>query len=340
MAEAAHPVTPPLAAPVPATAGPLIARHVWARIAVIAGLLIPLHSDILWRMVGVVTLQPREAPTSGLVGGILGTLGLKPFGYAWTSGDWSHVILIPFISIYFITQHAHELRSRLPRTCWAGLVVFLAGLAGYLVAIYPIRDDMIKGYCMIVEIFGITLLMVGPSMMKVLWFPIVYLGFAIKVGDQTWGAVAWQLQQIAARSAAVILNLIGIDAQIHGTTIELYHGLNRLEALNVAEACSGLRMLMTFIALGVAVAYLWERPWWARLTLVLMTVPIAIAVNIGRVTTMGILSLVAPGYNRGDFHVFVGMLMLIPAFILFVALGWVLNKILIPVEEEKKTKSA
>lgn len=303
---------------------PLIPPHVWARIALLTLLLVPLHWDLIWRIVGVVP-STGDAP-DGLVASLLAPLHLRPFGYAWTSGDWSHALLIPFISLYFISQHADTLRTTRAKTCWWGLPIALAGLAGYFLALYPLRSDMLKGDAAILELFGIVLLFVGPSMMRVLWFPIVYLAFAIRISDGVWDAVAWKLQNIAAGSATVLLTLFGIDAQIRGTTIELYHGLQKLgSGLNVAQACSGLRMLMTFAALGVAMAYLWERPWWARLTLVLLTVPIAIAVNVGRVTLLGLLYLVNPAYSQGDFHIFMGMLMLIPAGAMFWGVGWLLN---------------
>ena len=126
-----------------------------------------------------------------------------------------------------------------------------------------------------------------------------------------------------------MLNLLGFDATVRGSTIDLYHGLQNLGPLNIAEACSGLRMLMAFMALGVAMAFLFERPWWQRVIMVLLTVPVAVAVNVGRVTTLGVLHYVSPGAAEGDFHKFVGLLMLIPALMVYMFLGWVLDQIMI-----------
>ena len=292
--------------------GPLIAPHVWVRIALITAVFVPLHWDIIWRLIR----------------------------FAWTDGDWSHAFIVPLISIYFVHQRRDELKAIAPRVCWWGLPLLLLGLTGYFLSIYPIRNDMLKGYFMIAEIFAIVLMLAGPRVIMATWLPILYLAFAVKVSQKYWTVIAEKLQFLAAKASVVTLQLVGIDATVSGTTIDLWHGMQPLGSLNVAEACSGLRMLMTFIALGVAMAYLWDRPWWARLTMVLLTVPIAVAVNVGRVTVIGLLYLIDPKFSAGDFHIMVGMFMLIPACGLFLLLGWVLNKIVLHVPDARKKESA
>jgi exosortase len=291
--------------------GPLIGPHVWWRIALIVALFVPLHWDIIGRLIR----------------------------FAWTDGDWSHAFIVPLISLYFVHQRRDDLKAIEPRTCWWALPLLLIGMAGYFLSIYPIRNDMLKGYFMILEIFAIVLLLAGPRVIMITWLPIVYLVFAVKVSQKYWTIIAENLQLLAAKSSVVTLQLFGIDATVSGTTIDLWHGMQPLGSLNVAEACSGLRMLMTFIALGVAMAYLWDRPWWARLTMVLLTVPIAVVVNVGRVTVIGLLYLIDPKYSAGDFHLFMGMLMLIPACGLFLLLGWVLNKIVLHVPDGKERRN-
>src|SRR5690606_15387371 len=142
-------------------------------------------------------------------------------------------------------------------------------------------------------LFGLVLFMLGPSMMRVLWFPIAYLVFAVKIADSYWEAIAWKLQQIAAAGSTIVLQFISailkVDVELRGSTIDLkliLYDLLRSESLNVAQACSGRRMLMPFVALGVALAFLRDRAWWQRIVMVGMAVPIALAVNIGRVSTL------------------------------------------------------
>jgi exosortase len=112
-----------------------------------------------------------------------------------------------------------------------------------------------------------------------------------------------------------------------------YNGQQVEPALNVADACSGMRLLMAFLALGVAMAYLHDRPIWQRLVLLVSTVPIAVFCNIVRVTITGfIYVLIAPEYAQGIYHDALGFAMLPLAFGLYSLLGWVMENLFI--EEE------
>lgn len=281
----------------------LMSRRDWVWLVLLAAGFIAFHYNFIWRMVRIATDQ-------------------------W-GGDWSHALVIPFIGIYYLFQKRDDLMASPRRVFWPGLPLLFAGMFSYIWWITPGRNDMLQGYSMIIALFGLVLFLLGPAMMRVLWFPILFLGFAVKVSDRLWEAIAWQLQKVAAHSATILLNVLGVDASVQGSTIDLYKNGVKLPPLNVAEACSGLRMLMAFMALGVAMAFLFDRAWWQRLIMVLLTVPIAIAVNVGRVTILGVLNIYQPNLAEGDFHKFVGLLMLIPALLMFMGLGWVLDQIMI-----------
>jgi len=296
-------------------------------LAGLAALFITLHHVVIVRLLRVATNAKGDNIFEVLISAPLSS---------WNP-DWSHAMVVPLISGYYIYIKRGVLRRAESRLYWPGLLVLFAGLLGYSFWIYPGRNDMFQGYSMILTLMGMALFLLGPAMLKTLWFPIVYLAFAVKIAPRIWEHIAWNLQLIASRSATVLLNLLGIDAEITGSTIELYRGMEFLGKLNVAEACSGLRMLMAFLALGVALAFLVERRWWERLIMCLFAAPIAVAVNIGRVTILGLLYLIDPKWASGDFHTFVGMLMLLPAAGLFILLGWVLDKLVIEDADAKKT---
>lgn len=331
-AELSKPTAPRAAEP----AGPLIERHGWVRIGLVAALFVVLFNDFLYRAFGF-----------SLDG------GFELRGYAWNDGNWSHALIVPLISLYFLYQHRDQLSRTPVRTGWGGLIPLLLGVFAYALAIGPTAfapddagheaamalrafgNDTAKGYAMILALGGLVWLMAGWRVLRLTWFPIAFLVFAVKISDRIWEAIAFKLQGIAAVASGVAINVFGLPldlwADVRGNTIDLFqHGQKVGEGLNVAEACSGLRMLMTFIALGVAVAYLAERPWWARVIMVLLTVPIAVLVNVGRVTVLGLLYPYNKELATGDFHLFVGMLMLLPALGLFMLVGWVLNQLFVP----------
>lgn len=260
----------------------------------------------------------------------------KTFRIGISDADWSHVVIIPLISLYYVHLNRKQIFAATSRTCWWGLPFIIAGIAGYVLGIYPIRNDMAMGYSMIMTLFGIVLLLLGPGMMRHLWFPIVFLAFFIKVSDAIWSVVASKMQNIAAYGAVVLLDLTSgltdMNADLRGNTIDLDYfanGEHVIKPMNVAEACAGMRMLMAFLALGVALAFLFPRQWWQRLIMVLMAAPIAIFVNAARVAVLGWLHLIDPSLAEGDFHIFVGMLMLLPAAGLLMLVGWCLDKVII-----------
>lgn len=322
--------TPATSLPNAATAPRAVSRPGWVWIAVIAALFICLHGDFLWRTVRIATNAPSPSVAAVLKNLLSGSL----------NQDWSHSLVIPFIAIYYVYQRRADLARAPRRLCWPGLAVFFLGLISYAWWISPGRNDMLQGYSMIVALFGLVLFMLGPAVMRIAWFPIVYLVFAVKVSDRLWDEIAFRLQILAAHGATVALKFLTIDASVEGSTINISRGVNAVKHLNVAEACAGLRMLMAFMAMGVAVAFLVKRAWWQRLVLVLMTVPIAVAVNVARVTVMGLLVIVNDQLAAGDVHKFIGLLMLIPALGLFLLLGWVLDHLLIQDEPAGGAKPA
>jgi exosortase len=295
-------------APAPPTGPqPLMSPGAWTWLVVLGGLTIAMFWHFLQRMAMI----------------------------ALNDADWSHALLVPLISIYFIQQRYDRLKKTPPRIGFWGLPIVFIGLFSYAFWIEPGRNDMFQGYSLILTLLGLTLFTLGPGMLKHLWLPIVYLGFGVKVSNAIWNPLAAKLQLLAAQASTAVLqffsSFMDLEANRSGTTISLSFMRDGAwitgQELNVAEACSGLRMLAAFMALGVLVAYMTPRTWWQRLTMVLMTVPIALLVNVGRVAILGLLFPINPDMAAGSFHKYVGLVMLIPALLLYLLLGWVLDRI-------------
>ncbi len=304
---------------------PLVPPRAWGWLAPLVLLFVLLHAKYFERLLRIVT-ETRGGGWDEILGRLF-TLKLN--------ADWAHVLVIPFFSLCYLYLHKRDLQTTPRRVALPGLVLMLAAISSFIFWVYPGRNDMFQGFSMVACLFGLAWFLLGSRMMRVLWFPIGYLVFTVKISDMIWDRLAWRLQLIAAHSAEVVLNLlgflVGLDAQVRGSTIDLAVGGIPLDPpLNVAEACSGLRMLMAFIALGVAIAFMTPRPLWQRLIMLAATLPIAVFVNVGRVTTLGLLyALVDKDLAAGDVHLFIGMLMLIPAAGLCWLLGWILDRIII-----------
>jgi exosortase len=108
-----------------------------------------------------------------------------------------------------------------------------------------------------------------------------------------------------------------------------------LRTLQVAEACAGLRSLMTFISVGAAVAFLSNRPLWQKIIITLSAIPIAIFCNVMRVTGQGLLDHYwSHEVSEGFAHQFVGLVMLVPAFFLILLVGWLLDQLFVEEVDE------
>lgn len=223
-----------------------------------------------------------------------------------------------------------------------GMGTLLSGLllAGY--GIWPGQNDYLKDVGMVLTLFGIVLTLTGWSVMRIAWFPIVYLICAIPWPGLVYTKIAIPLQYLAAKVAVIVLNLAQVDSLVEGTRIVIEKSGGESRVLNVAEACAGMRSLMTFITLAAAMAFLsFSRPLWQKLVIVASAVPIAILCNVIRVSGVGLLDVyVTEEASAGFSHQFAGMIMLIPALIMLLGVGWVLDQLVIEEVEEDPAEAS
>jgi exosortase len=251
--------------------------------------------------------------------------------------NWGHAICVPIIGIYYLYLHRQSLRASAVQTSWSGLVVCIAGILFFGYGIWPGQNDFMKDLGMVVCLFGVVLLLCGWELMRIAWFPIVFLICALPWPLLIYSRVAEPLQGLAADVAVRVLRFTGVQALNSGTKILMEHGAG-VRTLNVAEACAGMRSLMTFVSIAAAVAFLSARPMWQKLVIVISAVPIAIFCNVMRVAGQGLLDhYVSTGWSEGFAHSFAGVVMLIPAMFLILLVAYILDNLFIEVVEDKQT---
>jgi exosortase len=244
--------------------------------------------------------------------------------------SWQHAMFVPLIGLYFLYVNRDRLLVARVVPAWSGLGILLLGLAVFEYGIYPGRNDWLSDAGMVITLFGLTLLLCGWEVMRVAWFPILFLFCAIPWPALIYSKVALPLQQLAAWGAVEVLNLCGVNASQTGTKIYMGGFGSAMRTLNVAEACAGLRSLMTFISVAGAIAFLSVRPLWQKLVIMASAVPIAIFCNVMRVSVQGLLDhYVSQELSEGFAHATVGMIMLLPAFFLILLVGWAMDQIYI-----------
>jgi exosortase len=223
-----------------------------------------------------------------------------------------------------------------------GLGNLLFGLLTFAYGIYPGQNDWVKDYGMAHTIFGTVLTLCGWQVMRVAWFPIAFLVCGIPWPGLVYSWLASPLQHLAAGVAVKTLNFTGIDSVRAGTKMFITNADGVARPLNVAEACAGLRSLMTFISVAAAVAFLSARPFWQKLVITASAVPIAIFCNVMRVTGQAYLDrLGGPQWSEGFAHGFAGVVMLVPAFFLILLVCWVLDHLFIEeVDDQARLRAA
>ena len=246
--------------------------------------------------------------------------------------DWGHTLIIPFIAGYFVYLSRDRLLAKPFRTTWIGLVPIVIGGAWYMFCWLGPRalvHHNLQGAGLTLTLFGVALLFCGFRAMLFLWFPLLYMCvFGQTVSERAMNLVTFPMQDITARGSHIFLNLITIDTDRTGNILYIWSN-GEAKPLNIAEACSGMRMLMAFMALGVAMAFTGLRHWWQRIALVAMGIPTAIVVNVLRVATLAVLSLFDTDFAAGDFHTFIGLLWLVPAFLIYLGIMWTLRHLVI-----------
>ena len=251
----------------------------------------------------------------------------------WTSDPReSHGFLIPGFSLYFIYQARHQLAQTLGRSSLWGLFFIFVCLTGYF-AFFYIGWYYPRQIMMIATVGAVILFLGGGKIVRYAWLPVVFLIFAIPLPARLYFQITMPMREMASEVAAVVLSALpNVDCSALGVVIHGMHG-SEVVNLNVAEACSGMRLLMAFLALGVAMAYLEYRPALHRIILLCSTIPIAIFCNMIRVVTTGMIYMyIGPEWAKGDMHALLGLVMLVVAFALYGLLAWIMSNMF--VEEE------
>jgi exosortase len=222
-----------------------------------------------------------------------------------------------------------------------GIGCLLMGLMSFAYGIWPGQNQFLQGCAMILTLFGVVLTLCGWRIMQYACFPIFYIICAIPWPPLVYSFIASPLQTFAAKVAVVTLRSTGVNAYRTGTKINMGGITDPLRTLNVAEACAGLRSLMTFITVGVAVAFLSARPLWQKFIITLSAIPIAIFCNVMRVAGQGLLDhYVSRQLSESFAHQFVGLVMLVPAFFLILLVGWILDQVFIEEVDSKEERLA
>ncbi len=243
----------------------------------------------------------------------------------WVEDDNSHGFMIVPLALFFVWERRRNLALLRVRHSWTGLLLVAGSLlllfAGVLGAeTFPARLSIVTLAA------GAVLFILGPDYFKALLFPLGFLLLMIPLPKLVFNEVAFPLQLLASNAAVACLKLVGIPVLREGNVIVLAN-----TSFEVAEACSGIRSLMSLFTLSLVYGYFTDNRRLIRLVYALMSIPVAIGANALRVAGTGGLShWLGPEAAQGFFHTFSGWLVFVAAFAMLLVLQFIVLRIAPP----------
>ncbi len=255
----------------------------------------------------------------------------------WSRPDYSHGFLVPAISILFTWRLRHKLvEIPIKPSIIGGFAVLLIGVVGLVLASAG-SVATVQLFALIVIVAGVELLMFGKEHLRALSLPILYLLFMVPGLDLVLDKVSWPLQTLDAKTVAAALGLFHVPVFQTGPYLVLPN-----QTLEIAAECSGTGFLVSFLAIGIPVAFFTQQDKLRRTLVVLYAVVCSVVANLIRITLIGFWTYHGGEFIHGPGHIFVGSFISFFGFLIFFAGVWIVpkqtgNKEDISVTNTKKT---
>jgi exosortase len=247
-----------------------------------------------------------------------------------TDEDVSHGFFVPFVAMFIAWQRRDAILALEYKPAWWGLAVMAWGaLQAYLGTLAA--ELFLQRTAILITLVGLLLVIGGTALVRELAFPLLLLPFMIPIPGVIYNQLTFPLQLFASRVAESVLGMLGIPVLRDGNILELAS-----QKLSVAEACSGIRSLLSLSFLSLVYAYFFDSRVWMRWVLLVLTIPIAIIANAGRVTITGILSEVNPELARGLFHSMEGWIIFMIALAMLMATHVVISRAIVLFQRKER----
>jgi exosortase len=238
----------------------------------------------------------------------------------WNDPDFSHGFFIPMFSGLVIWRMRRQLLSLNPAPSWSGLLIVAGALITLVVGVLGAELFLSRSSLLLI-LAGLVVLFFGWRVFGVTLFPWVVLFLMIPIPAILYNQLTFPLQFLASKFATGLLSLAGVPVLREGNVIRL-----PAMSLEVVEACSGIRSLISLTSLAVVFAYFLEVRIWKRVALVIAAIPIAVAANGLRIMGTGLLvQYWDPDKAQGFFHEFSGWVIFLFSLIMLYAAHRLMN---------------
>ncbi len=242
----------------------------------------------------------------------------------WTDPQYSHGYLVPIFAGVLLWLRREHLTKVTYGPRWSGLLLILAGGLISLPGAY-LYFDALDGVSLLPCIAGLFVLLGGWAALRWAWPAVAFLVFMLPMPYSVERGLAGTLQRIATLASTYALQTCGFPAMSEGNVI-----LVNEQKVEVANACSGLAMMMTFFALSTGMALIIRRPLLDRLVIVVSAIPIAVIANVTRITvTAMVREKVSSDWVNEVVHDWAGYFMMAWGLVLLLLELWILGRVLI-----------
>ena len=229
--------------------------------------------------------------------------------------NFQHCYFVPAFSLYVLWQSRQRLRATRIKPAWSGLILVVGALILLVLGVLGI-ELFTERFSLLFLLAGLIILFFGWEFFRAVFFPWAFLFLMIPLPKLILQEFTFPLQILASKIATVMLRIVNVPVFREGNRLDLAR-----MPLDVAEACSGIRSLLSLITLAIIYGYLMERRKWVRVVLVSAAVPIAVFANSFRIFVTGlVVQYWDPDKGEGFYHEFQGWLIFIVSLALLFAL--------------------
>ena len=238
----------------------------------------------------------------------------------WQDPNFSHGFLVPAFSLFVLWENRSRLANLTAKPSASGLMVLILALAVLVVGVLG-AELFLSRVSLLLLLAGLIVFFLGWNYFRSVLFPWAFLILMIPIPAIVFNQITFPLQILASKVAAAVLPLAGVPVLREGNVIIL-----PAMPLEVAEACSGIRSLMSLVTLAIIYGYLMETRKSVRVTLALAAVPIAVVANSLRIVGTGLLvQYWDPDKALGFFHLFSGWLIFVVSLLMLFVLHQILR---------------
>ena len=221
----------------------------------------------------------------------------------WSDPNFSHGFFVPAFSAFVLWQDRFRLAAVARKPSIWGLPVILLALCVLVLGVFG-AELFLSRLSLILLAAGLVIFFLGWQMLRAVLFPLLFSTLMVPIPAIIFSQITFPLQILASKLAAWSLPFCGVPVLREGNVINL-----PAMPLEVAEACSGIRSLLSLTTLAIMYGYLMERRPLIRAVLALASIPIAVAANGFRIIGTGLLvQYWDPDKAEGFFHAFSGWL--------------------------------